>query len=153
MKAHVSRLISSLTIALLGLVAFHGSAFALTTETGAICKPYGASNAAGLNMQVNGAFNFSGSSMYVVCPVVRNGAVNATSLTVWVDGNAGAGTMSCWLYSWDYDGTFLGSSSFSATGRFSRILPLTHAQLYSYSSQSVLCYVPNNGGIFDIGSE
>jgi len=136
----------------LALMGLHGSAMALTTEHGTICKPYGNSNTAGLYASIYGVANYSGAGLAVICPVVRTVTVPAgSSFSVWVDGSAAASdTTYCSLYSTNYDGSYLGAASFSATGAFSRLLTLPDTQVPYYSSQSVYCYVPNNGNLYDI---
>jgi len=146
----LSRLVLSALFGFVALIGMQTSAFALTTQHATICKPYGNSNTAGLYSYVTGAFNYSGASMSVACPVVRTTAAPASGFSVWVDGTAASGTISCSLYSYNYNGTFLGSTSFSATGVFDRQLTLPQSQVPTYSSQVVYCYVPNSGGIYDI---
>ena len=133
-----------------GLFGVSNSAMALTTEHASICKPYGNSSTAGLYSYTSGAWNYSGFSMGVACPVIRTVAAPAGGFSVWVDGTAAAGTASCTLYSYNYDNTYMGSISFSATGKFDRLLTLPSAQVPTYSTQMVYCYLPVNGGLFDI---
>ena len=134
------------------LMGAHGSAAAapLTTVNGNMCKPYGNSATSGLYSYTNSVYNASGGSMYVNCPVVRTVSAPATGYTIWVDGNAGSGTTTCWLYSYNYDGSYMGGTSFAATGVFDRTLTLTAAMVPYYSSQSLLCYVPNGGSMYDV---
>ena len=134
------------------LMGSHGSAAAapLTTINGNMCKPYGNSSTSGLFSYSGSAYNGSGGAMYVNCPVVRTVSATSSGYTVWIDGNAGSGTTSCWLYSFNYNGSYMGSVSFSATGTFDRTLTLPQTQVPYYSSQSVLCYVPNGGSMYDI---
>jgi hypothetical protein len=124
---------------------------ALTTEHGAICKPYGDSGTSGLYTSIQGVINYAAGTMGVACPVVRttNPALG-TSFSVWVDGNAGSGTMNCSLYSYNYSGVYLGGVSFVAAGTFTRTLSLPAAQVPNYSSQVVYCNVPRGGALFDI---
>jgi hypothetical protein len=142
----------SLSVALCagGLVGVQGSASALATVHATICKPYGNSNTAGLNAYVSGAFNYSGGPLVVACPVIRTTEVTEGGFSVWVDGTASTGTASCALHSYNYDGTFLGSTSFSTTGVFDKLLTLPPAQVPTYSSQAVVCTLPPNGGLFDL---
>ena len=134
------------------LMGAHGSAAAapLTTVNGNTCKPYGNSATSGLYSYTNSAYNGSGAAMYVTCPVVRTVSAPATGYTIWVDGSAGSGTTTCSLYSYNYTGAYIGGVSFSATGTFDRTLTLTAAQVPTYSSQSLLCYVPNGGSMYDV---
>ena len=134
------------------LMGAHGSAAAapLTTVNGNTCKPYGNSATSGLYSYTNSAYNGSGAAMYVTCPVVRTVSAPATGYTIWVDGSAGSGTTTCSLYSYNYTGAYIGGVSFSATGTFDRTLTLTAAQVPTYSSQSLLCYVPAGGSMYDV---
>ena len=151
-KIQFMRALALMALALGTLMGVHGQSWAapLTTLNGNTCKPYGNSATSGLYSYTNSAYNASGGSMYVNCPVVRTGSALSTGYSVWVDGSAASGTTTCWLYSYNYNGTYLGSVSFSATGTFDRELTLTQAQVPYYSSQSLLCYVPNGGSMYDI---
>jgi hypothetical protein len=148
----MKRIIQALASLALAAFAFLAapSAQALTTEHGTICKPYGNSNQSGLYSYISGAFNYSGNSLGVACPVVRTVAAPSTGFSVWVDGSAGSGTASCTMYSYNFTGAYLGSVSFSATGTFDRLLTLPQSQVPTYSSQVVYCYLPNSGGVFDV---
>jgi hypothetical protein len=130
----------------------HGSAAAapLTTVNGNTCKPYGNSATSGLYSYTNSVYNGSGAGMYVTCPVVRTVNALSTGYYVWVDGNAGSGTTTCSLYSYNFNGSYIGGVSFSATGVFDKTLMLTQAQVPTYSSQSLLCYVPAGGSMYDV---
>lgn len=148
-----STITKTLTLLALGsaLIGMHGSAMALTTQNGSICKPYGNSNIGGLISTMFGVGNNSGAPMGVICPVVRTVAAPAGGFSVWVDGAASANeTTSCTLYSVEYNGTYLGAVSFSSTGSFSRLLTLPQAQVTTFSSQSVYCLLPASGAIWDI---
>ncbi len=153
MKPFIATLPSRPVLSVLAAaLAFMGqsSAFALTTESATVCKPFGDSSTPGLNSRINGVFNFSGGSLGVVCPLVRTVAAPAAGYSVWVDGTASTGSASCSLYSFDYNQTFMGAASFTATGVFSRVLTLPQSQVPFYSSQVVSCYLPPNGVLYDI---
>jgi hypothetical protein len=148
----ISKLALSAMVSACGLVGLQGSAFALTTEHGTICKAYGNSNTANLYSYTNGVVNGSAAAMGVICPVVRTIAAPASGFSVWVDGSGGTGTAYCTLYSYNYTGAYLGSVSFNATGNFTRLVTLPQAQVPFYSSQAVYCYLPGSsqGRLFDI---
>jgi hypothetical protein len=150
-KSPLTRALASLALGS-ALIGLHGSAMALTTEHGSICKPYGNSNTAGLFSSIYGVGNYSGGALSIICPVVRTVPAPAGGYSVWVDGKSAASdTTSCSLYSINYDGSYLGVASFSAPGpTFTRLLTLPQSQVPFFSSQSVYCYVPNNGSITDI---
>jgi hypothetical protein len=146
------RVLAPLALVAGALMGAHGSAAAapLTTVNGNTCKPYGNSSTAGLYSYTNSVYNGSGAAMYVVCPVVRTVPALSTGYTVWVDGNAASGTTSCYLYSYNYTGAYLGGVSFSTTGAFDKTLTLPQSQVPTYSSQSLLCYVPAGGSMYDV---
>lgn len=125
-------------------------ALALTTEHGTICKPYATTSPSSLGSYLDGVQNVSGSTIYVVCPVVRTIAAPAGGFTVWVDGSANNGTVYCYLYSYNYNRQLLGSTSFNATGTFDRTLTLPQDQVTTYSSQVVFCSLPPGGAVFDV---
>ena len=124
----ISKFAGTIVLGLIGFFAAQDSALALTQVPGAECKPYGNSTTTGLYAQTNGSFNYSGNSMYVVCPITRAATTQSSGyFQVFVDGNAGSGTTYCWLYSYDYDNTFLGTAYFSASGVFRGALSLNPA--------------------------
>ena len=135
---------------LFALFGAHGSAFALTTEHATICKPYGNSNTPGLYSYVNGAYNYSGAAMGVVCPIIRTVEAGTGGYSVWVDGTAASGTAYCSIYSYSYTNTYLGSVNFTATGAFDQKVTLPQSMVPMYSSQALYCYLPNSGGLFDV---
>ncbi|HEX7639134.1 MAG TPA: hypothetical protein VF457_12120 [Burkholderiaceae bacterium] len=149
-KSGALRAMAPIALVAGSLMGVHGSAAALTTEHGSNCKPYGNSATSGLYSYISGAYNYSGGSMGVACPVVRTAAAPSTGYSVWVDGSASTGTTSCTMYSYNYTGAYLGSISFSATGVFDRLLTLPASQVPTYSSQVVYCYVPANGSLYDV---
>jgi len=146
----LSRLVLSALFGFVALIGMQTSAFALTTQHATICKPYGNSNTANLYSYVTGVFNYSGNFMSVACPVIRTIAAPSGGFAVWVDGTAASGTASCTMYSYSFSNTYLGSVSFSATGKFDRLLTLPASQVPAYSSQVVYCYLPANGGLVDV---
>jgi hypothetical protein len=148
----LSRIAVSALFSACGLVGISGSAFALTTEHGTICKPYGNSNTANLFSYTNGVTNGAAGAMGVICPVIRTAPAGAGGFSVWVDGSGGTGTAYCTLYSYNYTGAYLGSVSFNATGTFTRLVTLPQAQVPTYSSQAVYCSLPggSQGRLFDI---
>jgi len=148
-----SKFALSATLGACGLLGLSTSAFALTTEHGSICKAYGSSTTAGVYTYITGTFNSSGGSLGLICPVVRTIPSPAGGYSVWVQGTSGAaGGGSCAMYSYDYNNTFKGSIGTGAlpAGFFSRVLTLTAAQVPFWSSQSVYCYLPSGGGIYNV---
>jgi hypothetical protein len=83
----------------------------------------------------------------VVCSVPRSPlAVGATSGSFYVDGdNFSGATTSCTLYSYNYDGTYLGSVGFSAAElHFDRLVTLPAAQLSMWAYVYMECAIPGN---------
>jgi hypothetical protein len=149
----LSKFALSATLGACGLLGLSSSAFALTTENGSICKAYGSTTTPGIYSYVNGTYNYSGNFTSLLCPVVRTIPAPSGGYSVWVDGTTGtAGGGYCYLYSYDYDATYKGSVGTGPlpVGKFDRLLTLTAAQVPFYSSQSVYCYLPNGGGVFDV---
>lgn len=148
---HIVKSLASLALGTLACAAAP-SAFALTTEHASVCNPYGYTNQAGFFRGINGLFNYSGSSNSIVCPVVRTIAAPSTGFQVWVDGTVGgSGTGTCTLYSYDYTGVYKGSVSVTVgPGFFDKLITLPQTAVPTFSSQSVLCYLPTSSGIYDV---
>jgi hypothetical protein len=147
-----SRLALSALVATAALAGVHSSAMADTTH-GAVCKPYGNSATTGLYSYGSGAYNYAGSSLGVICPLTRSGFTPASGYGVWVDGTTGSSTSTiyCSLTSYNYNGSYVGGTSFSFTGgTFDKYITLTQAQVPYYASLSLYCSVPYGGGIFSI---
>jgi len=81
-------------------------------------------------------------------PFVPTGTSN---MTVYVDGsNPAGGTVTCYAYSYNYNGTFLGNASFThtATGTFDESMVLASAALSNWAYLSVVCSVPSGGVLY-----
>src|SRR5437016_426852 len=126
---------------------------AITTQQGAMCKPYG--------MNYYGTFfatsleleNGSSGAGEVLCPVVRVQEVGPGGFKVYVDGTMNAGaTTTCWLMSDDYSGNLIGSTVAVINGpsTFDQLLVLPQSQVPMWSSQVVDCILPSGGAILDI---
>jgi hypothetical protein len=145
----ICKLVFSLSLAAVGLFGLQGSAMALTTINGSICKPE-FSNAPGLLATINGALNKSGGTMKVFCPIVRTAAAPAGGWGVFVDGNAASGTISCTLSSVNFDNAFKASKTSSAAGTFDMFISLPQDKVPTFSHQTLVCFLPNNAQLFDI---
>jgi hypothetical protein len=120
-------------------------------HSGTICKNYNAAEALDIDYLTGGTRNLNAVSRYVICPLVTAASKNA-STKVHVDGFASSGqTIFCTLYSYDNQGRFQGSKSFSSakTGAFDVQLSVPSN---SASALSVLCLLPpsTQGIIYDI---
>lgn len=123
-------------------------------HSGTICKNYNASQVTDIDYLTSGTRNLNASPRAVICPLVR--APNSTSnVAVYVDGfHSGTQTTTCTLYSYDYNGTYKGSNSFTQTssGSWDRYLSLPAGQGPYWGTASVLCTIPGSahGIIYDI---
>ncbi len=114
-------------------------------HSGTICKNYNAGQVKDIDYLVNGTRNLNSSSRFVICPLVTAGTGNA-NLGVFVDGFAASGqTITCTLYSYSFQGNFLGAKSFPSamTGRFDVYLSVPNGTIWGGSS--VLCLLPPSG--------
>jgi hypothetical protein len=71
-----------------------------------------------------------------------------SNMTLYVDGYLPAGgSMTCYAYSYNYNGTYLGNASFSnsTAGWYSKPLTLTSAILSTWAYVSVICNIPYGG--------
>jgi hypothetical protein len=146
-----------LALALMGL-PLASQAGTITTQHGSKCT-----GQAGLDTSefraVNGIWNYTNGTMYVVCPVTRVGSPTSGGLRAWIDGYAPSGsTLSCELVSLDYDHDTrsIWYVQFDMTGtgdNFDRHLDLAKADVPMYSSQVVQCSLPPGAGIYDIAPE
>jgi len=123
-------------------------------HSGTICKNYNASQVTDIDYLASGTRNINASPRSIICPLVR-APTSTNSAAVYVDGyHSGSQTTTCTLYSYNYNGTYLGSVSFTQTGSgaFDRYLSLPAPQAPTYATLSVLCTIPGGGAgiIYDI---
>jgi len=139
----------------LGAIGFFGEvpqAYAVNANhSGTVCRNYNAGEALDIDYFYYGTRNISSTGKYVVCPIVR--APNAAS--GYIDGRIYDGeTIYCTVYSVNYTGAYLGSTSFSVTGptTFDRYFSFPSTQVSYWGNMSALCYLPGNGQgvIYDI---
>ena len=123
-------------------MAFHPSQNDSTT-----CASYGTTDVT--NSCTAGGLN---TTFSLGLPFVPTGT---SSMTIYVDGwNPSGGTVYCNAYSNNYDGTFLGSSSFSysTAGNFDQTLTFTTAALSTWAYLSVTCNIPYTGVLSGVAS-
>ena len=144
-----TRFTALVAVAGAGLLAAVQPAAAYTQIPANTCKPYGDSSASGLQSYSTGVSNGTGAAMYVTCPITRVNAPS-NSFQVFVDGNAASSTVYCWLYSYDYDNTFLGYAFAAGSGAFRAALNLTPAVVPFFSSQVAVCYLPAGASIYNL---
>jgi len=85
---------------------------------------------------------------YVTCNLPRSPLpAGATSGGFYVDGdNFGGAQTVCLIWSYDYTGTYLGSSAFTATAaQFDQFVSLPAAQLPTYAYTYLECSLARNG--------
>ncbi|HXL82713.1 MAG TPA: hypothetical protein VN989_01145 [Casimicrobiaceae bacterium] len=150
---------SVITLGLALAVGAFGSIGVATTaqatnlnHSGTICKNFNASEVLDIDYLPNGTRNLNVSPRSVVCPIVRS-PTSTNTLTVYVDGkNSGAATTTCTLYSYNYTGAFMGSTSFTAGGTYDRLLSLASPQAPNWAAASLICGLPGSaqGTIYDI---
>jgi hypothetical protein len=89
--------------------------------------------------------NIGGQPIILLCSVPRSPLVSTATLGMfYVDGDGGG---TCTLYSFDYTGAFLGSSSFTNTqgGSYDGLIVMPAAQLPVWAYTSLLCQIPFEG--------
>lgn len=152
------KLVLSSSLAAIGLFGLQGSAMAASFINGNICTAQpNAPGASALFRSANGISNSSGTNrLFVFCPVVRSTEATASGWSIVVDGVVNVGrTFTCTLNSYSFSNTFLGQTSFSATGvpgtgAFSRVLVLPQSQVQRFSHQSLFCVLPPNAVLSEI---
>jgi hypothetical protein len=143
----------ALTMGTFGLLSLSSNVYAVNANNaGTACKNYNAREVTDIDYLPNGTRNLNASARYVICPIVRSPTSSSYAVNVYVDGFAAAGqTISCTLYSYDYNGTYLGSQSFptARTGTFDQYLSVPG---HYWGTASVLCLLPGsgNGIVYDV---
>jgi hypothetical protein len=99
----------------------------------------------------SGVMNASAEPIWVICPAVRS-PTTSNVVSVYVDGMANSGTtISCTLFVWDYNGSFMGSQAFNnpPLPKFDEYLSVQGSY---WGTASVACLLPGNyaGEIFDV---
>jgi hypothetical protein len=141
---------SSITLGLvvaLGSLGIASTAHATNANhSGTICKNYNAGQVTDIDYLASGTRNLNASPRSVICPLVRS-PNSSNNVAVYVDGfHSGTQTTTCTLYSYDYNGTFKGSNSFTqtSTGSWDRYLSVPAGQGPYWGAASVLCTIPGS---------
>jgi len=137
-----------LPLVLLGFLASVPLASAVSANhSGTICKNYNAGDAAFIDYLPNGARSYRTYATALICPLTRNTS-NSNGAYVYVDVTTyGTQTVYCTAYSYNYNGTLLGSASQSWTGSGFHEFGLNlygAGKSSAWSDYSVLCTVPGN---------
>ncbi len=86
---------------------------------------------------------------FVTCSVPRSPSATTTTGSLFYvtgDNRDGMSTTTCTLFSYDYTGLFLGSTSFTRTApHYTQIVLLPAAQLGFWAYTSLACLLPENG--------
>ena len=138
----------------LGVGIWGLSGFAETVEAatrtilaGQICRAHNASEVADIDYLVEGVQNLAAQPRYVICPVVRQTTnslgANPVYVEVWRDASA-TSKIQCELFSHEWDGTWLGSSTGEFNGTGSGWITLQVTASSEWSHYSVLCRLPGN---------
>jgi len=113
-------------------------------HSGTICKNYNASQVTDIDYLVSGTRNLNASARSIICPIVR-APTSTNNAAVYIDFyHSGTQTTSCTLYSYNYNGTYMGSASFTQTGSgyFDKYLSLPAGQAPYWANLAVLCTIP-----------
>ena len=126
-------------------------------SSGTFCQNFNAAQVTDIDYLASGVRNLNVNPRAVICSVPRSPlAAGATSGVFFVDGrNTGGASTTCTLSSFNFNGTFLGSTSFtSAAATYNQFLSLPSAQLGTFAYVSVLCTLPGNanGVLFGVTS-
>ena len=124
--------------------------------SGAACQRYGGyGGSPDLLADISGLYNSGQFGAYAVCGVPHSPlAATATSFMLYVDGDNWLfqanpySSAQCIVYSYDYNGTFLGSTSqisSSSVQHFDMLLSLPAAQVPYWAYTSVFCSLPPTG--------
>jgi hypothetical protein len=122
----------------------------LISTPASMCKPYGQddldSQLAMDSQAARLANSHATATQAVICPVVRQTAVGGA--IVYVDGAVDNGaTLDCTLYSYDHEGSFIASKSFSKSGpgytvSFDQRLQLEASEAPMSAYLSTVCWLP-----------
>src|SRR5262245_42048353 len=85
---------------------------------------------------------------YVACPVPRSPLASGNAVAeFFVTGSHtdSVTTTTCTLFAYDYTGAFLGSTSFTRSGRYVQAVQLPAAQVGLWAYTSLTCLLPANG--------
>jgi len=138
-------LAAALVVGILGLAGVSNEAYAVNSNNpGTMCRNFNAGEVTDIDYLLNGVRNLNPSfARNVICPAVRS-PTSTNVVNVFVDGTANSGTtITCTLYSYDFNGTFLGSqSSGPMQGLFDKSLTVPGS---FWGTSNVLCLLPTSG--------
>jgi hypothetical protein len=147
MRLDIKKVGSVIAAGVIGMLAASSEAGAVNINTHATaCAADSPSSQ--IEFRYSSIYNAATGSDDVVCPVERSPlASGATTASFYVDGlNMGGVSTTCWLYSFNYNGTFLASTSFtSSAATYDQLLTFTAANAPTYAYISLDCYLPGNG--------
>ena len=140
-----TRLLASIVALLCALFSFNTFAENGHGYNGSYCTNYIATDSAKVAHQYNGLRNASTGTVYVTCPVeVDEVAVTTGTSRVWVH-YSGTGTLSCYMYAMNGDGSTHQTKYASGTSGWINIPNITSEDYWG--STVIWCSLPANGVI------
>ncbi len=118
-----------------------------STHSPAICRNYNASEATDIDYLPSAVRNLNSSPRFVICPLVVPVPEGLTSyfLEALVEGSVGPNqSVTCILFSYTSDNTYLGSSSFTfphSIFSYGLVVPAD-----AFTDASVICLLPGSAG-------
>lgn len=144
-----ARMLLMLCVSACSLLGMATPASAANLHThAAACHNYNAAEALDIDYMPSAVRNNASQPRQIICPIVRSPLQpNAPYALFYVEGGNTSGTSTpCALYSHDYDGRLLGSTSFTGTTtNFDQQLSLPAAQAPVWAFVSMICLLPANG--------
>jgi hypothetical protein len=159
MGTTIGRVLSIASLACaLTLIASAAQAQQQINSSGAICAATDNTHVGDIQTNTNGVFNMSTTaSRYVTCAVPRTPLnVSSTNASFYLDGtDANSAQTTCILYSYNYTGTLLDSTSVTETAAtFDQLMQIPAADAGTFAYISMLCLLPanQNGSVLGITS-
>lgn len=143
----ITKIGSLLTIATIGLFGIAPNADATNINThGAACQNYFPSQVGDMDYNPSGLKNVNSAPRSVVCPISRS-PLPSGNASFYVDGsNPSGSSTTCTISSYNFNGTFLGSSTFTdSAANFDHLVSLPAAQVPTFAYVSALCTLPASG--------
>lgn len=143
MKKFVT-LIFTFAINMIGILSISNSALAATVfHHGSICRSLNQSQAKDLVINTEGVRNIATTARSVICPLVVTHTPGQTTGGVLVDYRTTvpfSTAISCTLYSYEFTGSFMGSTT--NTSGFNTYISLLGVPADIFSNYTVLCSLP-----------
>lgn len=139
----------ALSIGMITAIGASPAAYAgvVSNHHGGVCQPFTASEHATTEYSSDGVRRLATTNGSLVCPLVRR-TTNSNGATAYVDVyHTMSKTTSCTLYSYNWNGDFLGaiSANWTGTGFHELALTLGAGKSAFWSNYSVRCLMPGQG--------